>query len=68
MKKIIIKEPLLTAVDIFAGGGLSVGLRNANIKIISAAQTYLANHSDINVINRDIRTISGKDLMLSEIS
>lgn len=60
----------ITAIDIFAGGGgLTVGLKKAGIRVIAAVEiedhafaTYKANHPDVNAFKQDIRTIKGKFL------
>jgi DNA (cytosine-5)-methyltransferase 1 len=54
-----------TAVDLFAGcGGLSVGVRRAGFRVVAAiesdhrsAATYALNHSDVVVVDRDIRLV-----------
>jgi DNA (cytosine-5)-methyltransferase 1 len=61
----------LRAVDLFAGcGGLSAGLRRAGFEIVSAveidklaASTYRANHSKVNLIERDIAKVDPIELL-----
>lgn len=63
-------NPLLH-VDCFAGpGGITTGFRAAGIKTIAAiekvescAQTFLANHPSVKIINKDIRKVTKKDLV-----
>lgn len=57
----------MTAVDVFAGGGgLTVGLKRAGFKVVSAIElddhafaTYKANHPDVQAFKQDARTIKG---------
>jgi len=59
------------AIDLFSGmGGLTLGLKNAGFDVIAAieiddlaAQTYKANHPEVNVFQRDIRQISAIKLL-----
>lgn len=61
---------MLTAVDIFAGGGgLTVGLKRAGFSVVGAVEfephayaTLKANHPEITAYKQDVRTISGEDL------
>lgn len=58
------------AIDVFSGsGGLSIGLQNAGFSIKAAVEihpdatkTYCNRFGDI-VLNRDIRTVTGKELL-----
>lgn len=60
-----------TAIDLFAGGGgLSQGLKQAGFSVCAAVEiephacaTYLANHADTVLFQRDIRRISGTELL-----
>lgn len=60
----------MTAIDLFSGGGgLTVGLKRAGFKVVSAVEiephafsTYKANHPDVKALKQDIRTIHGTDL------
>lgn len=60
----------LTAIDLFAGGGgLTVGLKQAGFKVVSAVEiephaysTYKANHPEVHAYKQDIRTIDGQSL------
>jgi DNA (cytosine-5)-methyltransferase 1 len=59
------------AIDLFAGGGgLSQGLKQAGFAVCAAVEvephactTYLANHADTVLFQRDIRQISGIELL-----
>ena len=60
-----------TAIDLFSGcGGLSLGLRQAGFRILSAVdadelsmKTYRQNHVGVHTINSDIRKVSPSKLM-----
>ena len=60
----------LRHLDCFAGpGGICTGFKSAGIKTLGAiekvpscAMTYSANHPEVRVINKDIRTVKGSDL------
>jgi DNA (cytosine-5)-methyltransferase 1 len=62
---------MLTAVEMFAGGGgLAVGLARAGFTTISAvevepdaAATFKVNHPSVKVLNQDVRTVSGQMLL-----
>jgi DNA (cytosine-5)-methyltransferase 1 len=61
----------LTAIDLFSGaGGLSLGLKNAGFDILAAveinpkiAKTYAANHPNTALIIKDVRKVSGNELL-----
>jgi DNA (cytosine-5)-methyltransferase 1 len=61
------------AIDLFAGGGgLSQGLKQAGFTVCAAVEnephacaTYLANHSETTLFQRDIKNISGDELLKS---
>jgi len=61
----------LTAIDLFSGGGgLSLGLKKAGFNVVAAVEinskitkTYKANHKKTVVIERDIREVTGKEIM-----
>lgn len=61
----------LSAVDFFAGcGGLSLGLRRAGFQVKAAieidakrARTFSLNHPNTLMFQRDIRALSGKELL-----
>lgn len=60
-----------TAIDVFSGcGGLSLGLKQAGFKVLSAieidqvaANTYHQNHPEVVLKNQDVRLISGSKLL-----
>lgn len=60
-----------TAIDLFCGaGGLTVGLKRAGFRVLVAvevdpdlARTYQRNHPEVKVILRDIKDISGKEIL-----
>ncbi|MCY2953159.1 MAG: DNA cytosine methyltransferase [Planctomycetota bacterium] len=62
---------MLTALDIFAGGGgLTVGLKKAGFHVAGAVEiepnafaTYKANHPEVMGFKQDVRTIDGKSLL-----
>ena len=61
---------MLRAVDLFAGGGgLTLGLKAAKFEVVAgvewdehACATYRANHPEVHLLERDIRTVSGEEL------
>lgn len=61
----------LTAIDLFAGGGgLTVGLKRAGFHVKAAVEmethacaTYRANHPEVRLLERDITSVSGKELL-----
>jgi DNA (cytosine-5)-methyltransferase 1 len=61
----------LTAVDLFSGaGGLTLGLKQAGFKVLAGvelarmpASTYQLNHPDVLCLNKDIRDVSGDELL-----
>ena len=63
--------PQLTAIEVFAGGGgFAVGLAAAGYKTVaaveierSAADTFKANHRDVQVFRQDVRTVRGDALL-----
>jgi DNA (cytosine-5)-methyltransferase 1 len=62
---------MLTAVDLFSGGGgLSVGLKRAGFTVVAAVEndvdafsTYKTNHPEVRAFRQDIRTVRGTDLL-----
>lgn len=65
------KTKRLIAVDLFSGcGGLTLGLKMAGLRVAaavevspSAAQTYSSNHRTPKLLNRDIRSVHGGELL-----
>ncbi|MFZ1627242.1 MAG: DNA cytosine methyltransferase [Candidatus Moraniibacteriota bacterium] len=66
-----IKQKQLVAIDLFCGaGGLTVGLKKAGFRVVAAvefdpelAKTYKKNHPEVIVIVRDIRKVTGKEIL-----
>ncbi len=73
MKKQRIKKRKhrLVAIDLFSGaGGLTVGLKKAGFRVIVAvevnpniARTYKKNHPEVKLIMKDIREVTGKEIL-----
>jgi DNA (cytosine-5)-methyltransferase 1 len=65
------KKNNFTAVDLFSGaGGLTVGLKRAGFKVVAAVEvdaeinrTYKKNHPEVILINKDIRKVTGKEIL-----
>ena len=65
------KNKIFTAIDLFSGaGGLTVGLKRAGFKVVAAVEvgeeiskTYAKNHPEVILINKDIRKVSGKEIL-----
>jgi len=61
---------ILTAADVFAGGGaLTVGLKRAGFRIVGAVEidsaafsTYKCNHPEVPALKQDLRTVTGEAL------
>jgi len=61
----------LTAIDLFCGaGGLTLGLKRAGFKVVAGveinpeiAKTYKANHPTTKLLIRDVREITGKEIL-----
>ncbi len=59
------------AIDLFAGcGGLTLGLKQAGFDVVGAVeigalavQTYRANHPGVQVWHRDIRKLTGPQIL-----
>ncbi len=64
---------VLTAIDLFCGaGGLTFGLKRAGFNVVAGielnpeiAKTYKANHPTTKLLIRDVREISGKEILES---
>lgn len=62
---------MFNAIDLFCGGGgLTVGLKNANFNVVAgveidkyATKTYQLNHPDIKLFEDNIANISGADIL-----
>jgi DNA (cytosine-5)-methyltransferase 1 len=73
MKHIISQKKTrqLVAIDLFSGaGGLTVGLKKAGFRVVAAveidpgiAQTYRKNHPEVKLIIKDIRKVTGKEIL-----
>lgn len=65
-----------TAAELFAGGGgLAQGLRNAGVRPVAAveldsyaADVFAANHPDVELFRRDVREVSGSELLAASSS
>src|SRR5262245_47041510 len=65
------KDARLVAIDLFAGcGALSLGLSRAGFRLAAAveidpklAATYRLNHPSTRVLEKDVRLLSGTDLL-----
>lgn len=66
-----VKGRILTAVDVFAGGGgLTVGLKRAGFRVVGAIEiepaafsTYKSNHPDVAALKQDVRSVRGQSLL-----
>jgi len=64
-------DKALTAIDLFcAAGGLTLGLKRAGFNVVAGveinpeiAKTYKANHATTKLLIRDIREITGKEIL-----
>jgi len=71
MKRKLSTAKKLTAIDLFSGcGGLTLGLKQAGFNVIGAveidslaAETYLANHPEVTLWEKDIRNVKGADIL-----
>lgn len=62
---------MLTALDIFAGGGgLTVGLKRAGFQVVGAVElepnafaTYKTNHPEVSALKQDVCTVDGESLL-----
>jgi DNA (cytosine-5)-methyltransferase 1 len=60
-----------TAIDLFSGaGGLTLGLKQAGYRVVAAVEvspviveTYRVNHPDVPMLVRDVRGVTGRDLL-----
>jgi len=65
------KNKKLLAIDLFSGcGGLTLGLKQAGFRVIGAveidplaAETYSKNHPEVNIWQKDIRDLSGAEIL-----
>lgn len=63
------KKP--TAIDLFSGAGcLSLGLKKAGFEVVAGveidkeiAETYRANHRNTKLLTKDIRNVTGKEIL-----
>jgi len=59
------------AIDLFSGcGGLTLGLKRAGFEVVGAVEideraveTYSSNHPEVKVLQQDILSVNGKDLL-----
>jgi DNA (cytosine-5)-methyltransferase 1 len=66
-----IENKKLTAIDLFSGcGGLTLGLKQAGFNVIGAVEidslaveTYRVNHSKVNIWHKDIRKLTGTEIL-----
>lgn len=64
-------DKVLTAIDLFCGaGGLTLGLKRAGFNVVAGVEinpeivkTYKANHPTTKLLIRDIREITGKEIL-----
>lgn len=64
-------DKVLTAIDLFCGaGGLTLGLKRAGFNVVAGielnaeiAKTYKVNHPTTKLLIRDIREITGKEIL-----
>ena len=64
-------DKVLTAIDLFCGaGGLTLGLKRAGFNVVAGveinpeiAKTYKANHPTTKLLIRDVREITGKEIL-----
>jgi len=67
----LFKNDQPTAIDLFAGGGgLTVGLKRAGFRVVSAVEieqhafaTYKTNNPEVQAFKQDIRTVQGESLL-----
>lgn len=70
------QDIVLSAVDVFAGGGgLTVGLKRAGFRVVAAIEnephafaTYKANHPEVRGFKQDVRLVSGDVLRRSSLT
>lgn len=71
MTALMLGRSSFTAAELFSGGGgLAQGLLHAGVKPVAAveldkyaADVFAANHPDVQLFRRDVRTVSGEELL-----
>lgn len=71
-----VNEPTPTAVDLFAGaGGVTAGLKAAGFRVLAAVEndvhccdSYAANHPEVELLRKDIRSVSPADLATERLT
>lgn len=76
MKLASFDERAPTAAELFSGGGgLAQGLRDAGVRPVAAveldsyaAEVFAANHPDVELFRKDVREVSGEELLAASSS